>query len=282
MTPHYFPAWVPGGTYHVFNRAVALNRLFCSWANVRKFRESLAGRLRPVFALYSVSLVGNHFHLHGRVRSLECIETYVRSLRRPLGRQRRYLAGELSVSALVGDAFGRAFQAYARSFNLSQRRTGALLDQTVRRLRVRDDLLSRRLCVYHHANAMKHGLYDGYRDLGALTSYAETVRGDRGLIDVDAVYARFGGRAGFVAFHERSVAYHARHYRAHDELRHFGYTPYYDKFAGMDGAGSDGVVIAAMDRAGGKGLAAPGLVDRDYALVRGEPYVWVPEEDDLW
>lgn len=248
MRSIYLAPWEPGASYHVFNRAVALNRLFCSWDNVAKFRAVLTAKVKPVFAIYSLSLVGNHFHLHGRVRSLDELEAYLRSLSKPLKRQRRYLDGEIGFQEFIGDAFARAFHAYGRSFNIHAKRTGSLMDQTVRRLRVRDDLLSRRLCVYHHANAMKHGLYPGYTTLKGLTTYAEIVKGASDLVDLEAVYARFGGVEAFVRFHETSVRRHARNYAEHDELRHFGYENYPERFS--------------------------------YQLNRGEHYLWCPEPDD--
>ena len=176
MESPYFAAWAPGGSYHVYNRAVALNRMFCNWYNVSKFRAVLRERVCPFFAVYSLSLVGNHYHLHGRVRSVGEIEAYLRSGVRLSAWQRKYLGGEASFQQLVGDAFARAFQGYSRSFNIQQGRAGTLMDQTMRRIRVRGDLLSRTLCAYHHFNPHKHGQWRGAggRGLGG----AHNLRGD--------------------------------------------------------------------------------------------------------
>ena len=226
----YFAPWEPGGSYHVYNRAVALNRLFCTGYNIEKFRDVLRQKLKPYFAIYSVSCVGNHFHIHGRVRTISEIDTYLRGLRKPLGRQRRYLRGEVSFRELVGDGFARAFQAYARSFNIEQKRTGSLMDQTVRRIRVRGDLLSRSLCAYHHFNAFKHGLWRDQRGLGDVTTYAEIARGESDLVDLAAVYLRFGGREEFVAYHERYFENRRESVLAFDEQRYFGYDKYPERY----------------------------------------------------
>ena len=250
MQAFYFAPWVPGASYHVYNRAVPLNRLFCTAYNITKFRTVLREKLRPFFVLYSVACVGNHFHLHGRVRSLEAIEAHLRSLSKPLSRQRRYLLGELNFQELVGDAFGRTFQAYARSFNIEQGRTGNLLDQTVRRIRVREDLLSRSLCAYHHFNEFKHGLRKDQHGLGPKTTYEEIVRGESDLVDLDAVYARFGGMDGFVRFHEEYGRRKKRSMLDFDEEKYFGYEKYPERFTWElnrgeayrdDGVGGDGV-----------------------------------------
>ena len=45
MQAFYFAPWVPGASYHVYNRAVPLNRLFCTAYNITKFRAVLREKL---------------------------------------------------------------------------------------------------------------------------------------------------------------------------------------------------------------------------------------------
>ena len=229
----YLAPWVPGASYHIYNRAVTLNRLFVNWRNVAKFREVIALKLRPFFYLYCLSCVGNHFHMHAQLRSLEAIEGHLLRLRGKalLSRQRRYLAGEVELQELIGDAFARTFNAYATHFNIVHEREGGLFNRTVRRLRVREDKLSRRLCGYAHFNAHKHGLYRGHLGLRELSTYAEVANGTSALIDLERVYARFGGQAGFVDFHATYLGSHRRVDLDVDEDTCLGYVEYPERFA---------------------------------------------------
>lgn len=196
-----FAKWIPGASYHVYNRAVALNRLFVVEGDHRLFRKKLK-RLKPYVEIYALACVGTHFHMHVRVRSDAEIRERLGRLRKLLKVQRGYLEGSVNFQRLIGDAFGRSFQAYARAFNLKYDREGDLFNQTVRRLRVRDDLLSRKLCAYIHCQDIKHGLGERVSGLGLKTSFEELWRGKSSFIDVEAVLARFGGKAAFIEYHQ--------------------------------------------------------------------------------
>ena len=224
-TPSYYAPWYPGGSYHVYNRAVSLNRLFVVEKDVLRFRDSLRDKLRPFFEIYALACVGSHFHLHGRVRSLAKIERYLRGLpaSQLLSLQRRYLAGEVGFQRLVGDAFARAFHGYARAFNRRHGRSGGLFNQTVRRLCVRDDLISRRLIAYLHCNEVKHGVGRRVMGLGYRTTFEEIARGQTFFCEATAVLERFGGRAAFVAYHRAYKARRLAALRRFDEQRFFGY-----------------------------------------------------------
>jgi len=200
LTLDPFAKWIPGASYHVYNRAVALNKLFVVKRDFEIFRRKLE-RLKPYAEIYALACVGTHFHMHVRIRTDAEIRLRLLTLPKLLNVQRSYLEGKATYQRLVGDAFGRSFQAYARAFNLKYQREGDLFNQTVRRLRVRDDLLSRRLCAYIHCQDIKHGLGERVSGLGLKTSFEEIWRGNSSFIDVEAVLTRFGGLAAFVDYH---------------------------------------------------------------------------------
>jgi hypothetical protein len=195
-----FAKWIPGATYHVYNRAVAMNKLFVVERDYRLFREKLE-RLKPYLEIYALACVGTHFHMHVRVRTDAEIRLRLSRLPKLLSVQRRYLQGLENFQRLIGDAFARSFQAYARAFNLKYNRDGDLFNQTVRRLRVRDELLSRRLCAYIHCQDIKHGIGDRVAGLGSKTSFEEIWKGYSSFIDVAAVLSRFGGKEAYIAYH---------------------------------------------------------------------------------
>ena len=223
----YLALWVPGGSYHVYSRAVNGNLLFVDARDVRKFREKLR-RLLPFCELFALACVGNHFHLHLRVRREDEIRARLlaRQHRAVLGRrQRRWLAGDLSFQELLGDAFARTLHAYTKAFNLRHGREGDLFNHTVRRRRVRGDLLSRRLVCYIHAQWVKHARGNGkVYGQGASSSFAELIGEGRPshLFAAAAVLARFGGRAAFIEQHRAYVARRRGALRRFGEARFFG------------------------------------------------------------
>jgi len=176
-----------------------MNKLFVVERDHRLFREKLS-RLKPYMEIYALACVGTHFHMHVRIRTDAEIRLCLGRLPKLLKVQRGYLEGRVNFQRLIGDAFARSFQAYARAFNLKYDRDGDLFNQTVRRLRVRDELLSRRLCAYIHCQDIKHGLGERVTGLGSKTSFDEIWKGYSKLIDIEAVLTRFGGRAAFVAY----------------------------------------------------------------------------------
>ena len=221
----YRAPWLPGASYHVYNRAVPLNRMFVHERDWEVFLAKLH-RLLPVFELYAYALVGSHFHLHVRMRMLDEIMVRLAALSRPSKLQRDFILGRVGFQKLVGDALSRAFHGYTNYFNLKHERTGELFNETVRRLRVRDDLLSRRLCGYLHAQFIKHGLDDKIMGHGISTSF-DALLGDEPstLLNRSAVLERFGGRDAFIAFHRDYAARRRAALRRFDERRFFGYLP---------------------------------------------------------
>jgi len=94
----------------------------------------------------------------------------------------------------------------------------------VRRLRVREDLISRSLIAYIHCNEVKHKVGNRVVGLGLRTSYAELASGRSTLCDTDAVLARFGGREAFAHYHRQYKHRRLAVLHRYDEERAFGYT----------------------------------------------------------
>ena len=214
--------WEPGATYHVYNRAVALNLLYVDQQDHRKFRDKMI-RLRPYCEIYAYICCGNHFHMHLRIRSEAAIRQRLERLPELLKAQQKYLEGRIGFQRLVGDAFARTVQAYARAFNLRHGRSGDLFNKTVKRIAVTDRLLSRRLVAYIHCNAFKHQIADTVFGLGVQSSFGDILRGESYLIAVDAVLERFGGMDTFVAYHREFKERWAKVLNRFNEERYFAY-----------------------------------------------------------
>ena len=224
ITPYYFARWVPGGAYHVYNRAVYKNRLFLTNSDHFKFVEYLR-RYTPHFcSVYAYSFVINHFHLAVRLHSEELIREKLLARKKLLAAEKNYLAGEITFNQLIGNYWGNLFKSYAKSFNLRHDRYGTLFDQTVRRIRVRGDVISRRLVMYIHTNEVKHRINDSFTECKVRSSYSAYVGGVHApWIDTSAVVERFGGPEQFVRKHAGYTRKYGKAFEGFNERDYFGY-----------------------------------------------------------
>ena len=219
----YLAKWHPGGSYHVYNRAVPLNRVFIDEEDLARFREKLR-RLEPYASIYALGTAANHFHLHIRLFSLQQIVQNLLGLDKRSKLEENFLAGSVGFQKLVGAAFGRCFLAYAKSFNLRYDREGDLFNSTVRRRRVRNDLISRRLICYIHCQEIKHGLGNFVGGLGLKTTFQEFVDGNDNFVDIAAVFERFGSRKEFIERHKHYAHNRRAALARFNEHRFFGFT----------------------------------------------------------
>ena len=224
IIPYYFAPWAPGGAYHVYNRAVYKNRLFLTNSDHFKFVEYLK-RYTPHFCtVYAYSFVINHFHLAVRIHSEELIREKLLARRKLLAAEKKFLAGDITFNQLIGNYWGNLFKSYAKSFNLRHDRYGTLFDQTVRRIRVRGDVISRRLIMYIHTNEVKHRVNDSFTNCMVRSSYGAYVGGvDAPWIDTSAVIQRFGGLDSFVSRHTGYSRKYGLTLSDFDERNYFGY-----------------------------------------------------------
>ena len=222
---YYFEApWVPGGVYHVYSAAVEPNRLFGEPAHQRFFVELLRDRVACFAEVFAYALLINHFHLAVRLPSAERLRADI--LSRPAdartAKEEGWLRGERSYHELIGDYWAGLLSIYARYYNPKVGRRGTLLNRPLRRIRVRGDLVSRRLIMYIHTNEVKHGVRLAYDDAGLRTSFAyyPIARADHWLARA-AVLERFGGLAAFYRRHEAYVRQYGHRIAAFDERLYF-------------------------------------------------------------
>ena len=220
----YFEAeWQAGGVYHVFSSAVHLNRLFNTPADYRIFVESIRDRL-PIFAdIFAYALIPNHFHLALRLLSEEDLRRNLQLKTSRLNvKEAQWLDGVLPYRQLIGDYWAAFFTKYAYNFNQRHSRRGSLFNQTIRRIRVRNDLISRRLIMYIHTNEVKHQIIDQYTNSGLRTSFAYylSTRASQWLA-TEAVLDRFGGLDNFLLAHQQYIMKYSAALSTFDEQLYF-------------------------------------------------------------
>ena len=239
---YYAAEWVPGGVYHVYNAAVKPNILFAESGHYLTFVKLL--RDRPTFfsEIFAFALIPNHFHIALRLLTEEELRRKI-SLKTRGKRTRyekRWLVGEVTYNQLIGDYWATFFTIYAMYANPLLGRRGTLFNQTVRRIRVRDDLISRRLIMYIHANEVKHGMLARYDASSYRTSFAYFLHPNtRQWLAKATVLDRFGGLEAFLSCHEAYARQYGHQISAFDEELYFdppeaglGEAPYVDFLEG--------------------------------------------------
>lgn len=168
----------PGVIYHIYNRGNNRENLFVLDRDYRRFTALMVRHLCPVADLYVYCLLRNHFHLLVRVKD----ET-------PLP---------------PSQAFSNLFNAYAKWFNRTHQRTGALFERPFHRIPVTRDAHLLRLVAYIHQNPQRHGLIADFRDW-PYSSYATLLLPSPTPLQREQVQAWFGGAARLEEAHEEAA-----------------------------------------------------------------------------
>ena len=184
----------PEGVYHLYARAIGKERMFREEENYEYFLNKVFDHLYPVMDLYSYALIPNHFHLLARIKPLQDLDAYYRSIKH---------RGELcSVRApgFVMQQVSNLLNGYCKAFNRRFKRMGGLFIPA-RRVRMETVEQLKRTCRYIHQNPVKHKLVEDFREWN-WTSYATLVDpGPSIFLKKDELLEAFGGAGAFSAFH---------------------------------------------------------------------------------
>ena len=100
--------------------------------------------------------------------------------------------------------FSNLFNAYARTFNNTYQRTGALFQRPFGRIEVTSDRYFRRLVLYIHQNPQKHRFVQDFRDW-PYSSYHTLLSLKQTLLQRDEVIAWFDTKDGFHFSHAQEM-----------------------------------------------------------------------------
>ncbi len=162
--------FVQGGYYHIYNRGAGRQSIFRVDENYRYLLEMI-GELLPTLQLTLIAycLLPNHYHW--------------------LVRQ----DGEIPAGLLAQRVFNR----YATSFNNRYGRKGTLFESRYKAKPVLTDDYLRQLCLYIHANPVRHGLAMT-PDLWPYSNYPEWTGQRPGkLVDHDFVRTTVGSGSAY-------------------------------------------------------------------------------------
>ena len=163
-TEHYYTRFEAGCFYHVYNCTVDKKKLFANTDNyfffLRRYNDYLSG----VVDTYVYNLLGNHFHLLLRVKSLAELTLYKKMTQQDKQPKKDIVVKPDRVHDIVSHQFKKFFQSYAMAFNKQQERTGTLFQTPFKRAKIDSNYYLKSCVRYIHTNAQKHGLVKDFRD----------------------------------------------------------------------------------------------------------------------
>ena len=136
----------PGEYFHIFDRGVNRENIFLEERNYAHFLALYATHIIPVAETYAYCLLRNHFHILVRIREPQS------------------KVGIKNASFRVSKAFNNFLTAYAKGFNKSYGRTGALFQHHFSRIPVPSHRYFATLVRYIHYNPCKHGFISDFQD----------------------------------------------------------------------------------------------------------------------
>ncbi|MCC7465159.1 MAG: hypothetical protein IT261_02760 [Saprospiraceae bacterium] len=188
-----FVPLLPGKVYHLFNHAVGTENLFRETNNFDFFLGKYEKYIYPVCRTFSYALMPNHFHFLIQVRQLPDISSLM-----PL---RFDPSSETDCAKFVMQQFSNFFNAYAKAYNKTYKRRGALFNDYLRRVPVENHTQFVNTILYHHFNPVKHDFCSNPEDY-IFTSYQAFFHNLPTIIERPTVISRFRGAASFHMKHQ--------------------------------------------------------------------------------
>lgn len=170
----------PGKYYHVYNRGNNRENIFVEERNYIYFLKLYAHHIQPIAETLTYCLLKNHFHFSIRVKDL------------------------MGLNRHPSKQFSNFFNAYARTFNRTYQRTGALFQRPFGRIEVTSDAYFKQLIAYIHQNPQKHKFVNDFREW-KYSSYHSLMSTQATHLKRDDVMGWFDNTAGFVAAHQQLV-----------------------------------------------------------------------------
>ncbi|MFY0673847.1 MAG: transposase [Bacteroidia bacterium] len=162
--------------YHVYNRAVGIEKLFFSDENRRYFLLKLGEYLLPFSELHAYCLLDNHFHLLIRVN--ENVE-----------------------DKKLTNAFRSWFISYTKALNKQKGRNGGLFTRPFKRKHINKESYYSAVIRYIHHNPRKHGIMYDFTNY-QWSSYQAIISTKPTKLSRDFVLNWFENRDEFVKFHD--------------------------------------------------------------------------------
>ena len=187
-----------GKFYHIYSRGIDRCTIFFEERNYHFFMKRWAHYVEPIADTYAYALLGNHFHVLIRTRTVEeQVAWRAQTLR--VSETRRVLK-VLQPSQQIGNVLN----SYTKAINAARRRTGSLFEHPFGRIEVTTETYLRNLVVYIHQNPQRHGLVADFR-LWRYSSYDALRSEKQTRLKRDDVLAWFTNRQIFEDVHAQPI-----------------------------------------------------------------------------
>jgi coproporphyrinogen III oxidase/REP element-mobilizing transposase RayT len=165
-----------GNYYHIYNRGINSAIVFKDDANMAYFLKLTEKYLSRKVNVLAYCILNNHFHF--------AIEV-------------------LSDPKEVSQAFSNLFNAYTKSYNKQNLRTGALLERPFKRKKIKDEDYLKQLVLYIHKNPENHNIVDDFKTY-KFSSFASYLSNSETLIDKKKSYVigLFDTQENFMESHQ--------------------------------------------------------------------------------
>jgi len=186
---------VPGGYFHLYNRANAEDVLFRQQSDYYRFLRMYEDYIAPMSETYCYCLLPNHFHF--LIKMKDEIE-----IQRVTGVD----SFSSNLSNILANEFGKGFNSYAKYYNMKYHRKGSLFIHTFNRKPVRSMEYLNILVCYIHVNPYRAGLCERFEDW-KFNSYRHYYFNSAPKIQLkkDETIEWFGNKQNFIYVHENFI-----------------------------------------------------------------------------
>lgn len=169
-----------GNTYHIYNRGINSDILFKEKTNYEYFLLLFEDHIEPIAETYAWCLMKNHFHFIVRLKKLE----------------------EIKIEKIIepSQSFSNLFNAYTKSYNKRNNRTGALFERPFRRVLINNSPYLNNAIVYVHNNPVNHIICEHPLNY-PWSSYISLLSNKPTKIKRNQVLESFGNRENFILEH---------------------------------------------------------------------------------
>lgn len=184
----YHAPFEPHGFYHIYNRGNNKENLFKEDKNYSFFLGKWEKYLVPHTDIWSYCLMPNHFHFLIKIKDHSSF------------------AEKDDANKFLENQFKRLFSSYTLSFNKVYVRTGSLFQKRFKRVKIDSQSYLFALIHYIHHNPIHHKFADDFSGW-KYSSYSAIIGEGTTTVSRSEVLSLFGGKTGFVEFHNRMKDY---------------------------------------------------------------------------
>lgn len=189
---------LPGGLYHVLNRANGDEKLFREEQNYAYFLLKYRQHISSVAQTLAWCLLPNHYHFLVRINPANDLKARFALLKKQPPENDDLLPN------FIMQQFSNWQNSYAKAVNKVYSRKGGLFMDYIRRVRIESPEQMANTVFYVHKNPVHHGFVKAIGDWPH-TSYKEYVAQGFNLVDSNEVMNWFETVENFILFHQQPI-----------------------------------------------------------------------------